>query len=222
MEITWVFGISTIIATLLGPILAVQAQKYVELSRARHGHKTWVFQTLMATRGAVISPDHVRALNMIDVVFYGKKVLGFERRTRTETVVLDCWHEYLDHLTRSIDEHNFVRWGERREDLLVRLLEAMAADVGYRFDRVQLKNGGYSPQAHGNLEQEQTRLRSLAIQVLSGEQPVKMHVESLPIDPAFAQAQQDLHIKLNEALNGKGALSVTIHPASDQTSAPPK
>ncbi|MDH1007405.1 hypothetical protein N5J43_00730 [Pseudomonas nicosulfuronedens] len=220
MENTWVFAISTIIATLLGPILAVQAQKYVERSRARRDHKTWVFQTLMATRGAVLSPDHVRALNMIDVVFYGKKVFGFERRSRAETVILDCWHEYLDHLNGSIDEHNYARWGERREELLVRLLEAIAADVGYRFDRVQLKNGGYSPQAHGNLEQEQARLRSLAIQVLSGEQPVKMHVESLPIDPAFAQAQQDLQIKLNDALNGKGALSVTIQQTHDQAPAP--
>jgi hypothetical protein len=57
-------------ATLLGPILAVQAQKWLERWRDYRNRKMWVFQTLMATRAARLEAEHVRALNMIDLVFY--------------------------------------------------------------------------------------------------------------------------------------------------------
>ena len=39
-------------ATILGPILAVQAQKAIERFRERRGRKLWVFHTLMGTRAA--------------------------------------------------------------------------------------------------------------------------------------------------------------------------
>jgi cytochrome bd-type quinol oxidase subunit 1 len=63
-------------STLLGPILAVQAQKWVEVFRERRGRKLWVVQQLMATRAARVSAEHVQALNMIDLVFYGVCVDG--------------------------------------------------------------------------------------------------------------------------------------------------
>jgi hypothetical protein len=60
---------SIIGATILGPILAVQAQKWVEIIRERRGRKLWIFHTLMATRAARTSTEHVQALNMIDLIF---------------------------------------------------------------------------------------------------------------------------------------------------------
>ena len=62
----------TIIAILLAPVFAVQVQKWVEHLRERRGKKLGVFQALMATRGARLSPEHVRALNMIDLEFSGE------------------------------------------------------------------------------------------------------------------------------------------------------
>ena len=59
----------TILAVILGPILAVQAQKAIERWRERRNRKLWVFKTLMATRGSRLSPNHVQALNMIDLEF---------------------------------------------------------------------------------------------------------------------------------------------------------
>ncbi|MBG1249207.1 hypothetical protein F4W02_18855 [Burkholderia pseudomallei] len=66
----------TVAATVAGPILAVQAQKWVERARASAQRRDWIFGTLMATRQDRVSMEHVRALNMIDLAFYGTRVLG--------------------------------------------------------------------------------------------------------------------------------------------------
>ena len=56
-----------IIAVLLAPVVAVQVQKWLELFREDRARKLWIFKTLMATRAATVSPEHVQALNMIDL-----------------------------------------------------------------------------------------------------------------------------------------------------------
>ena len=83
-----------VLATIAGPILAVQAQKAVEALRERRGRKERVFAQLMATRAARLSAEHVQALNTIDLVFFGSSVLGIRRRSRGEQAVLDAWKEY--------------------------------------------------------------------------------------------------------------------------------
>ena len=158
-----------IAATMLGPILAVQAQKAVEALRERRNHKTWVFGQLIATRAARVSPDHVRALNMIDLVFYGRRILGVMRRTKDEQRVLEAWKEYHDHLHTKVDQDNLALWSAGGDELFTNVLFAIASDLGLRFDRVQLKRGAYSPVAHGDLENEQTVLRRAAIRALAGE-----------------------------------------------------
>lgn len=169
-----------ICATILGPILAVQAQKAIERARERRGRKAWLFQTLMATRAARVSMEHVQALNMIDLVFYGTQLLGVNRRSRAEKTVLDAWKEYLDHLNTRVEDKDLSVWTSRGEDLFVNLLFAISQDVHFSFDRVQLKKGVYSPVAHGDLEFEQTANRRLLLQVLSGQKPLKMEITNIP------------------------------------------
>lgn len=205
-------NISIITATLLGPILAIQAQKAVERARDRHNRKSWLFHNLMATRAARVSADHVQALNMIDLVFYGRRILGIHRRSKTETAVLDAWHEYLDHLNTKFEKENLSLWGAKGDELFVNLLFALAVDVGYRFDRVQLKKGAYSPIAHGELELEQQQVRKLAIDLLSGAHPLKMEVTGIPIHEEALKSQLELQAKLVAALEGRGRLSVEVVP----------
>jgi hypothetical protein len=98
-------------ATIAGPVLAVQAQKWIERFRERRGRKLWVFQQLLATRAARLSADHVQALNMIDLVFYGSYFFGIHRRSKGEQAVIDAWREYLDQLgTRAADAAAFSVW----------------------------------------------------------------------------------------------------------------
>lgn len=59
-----------VIATLIGPLFAVQVSQFLERKRRQHDERLHVFKTLMATRAAGLDPRHVEALNQIDVVFY--------------------------------------------------------------------------------------------------------------------------------------------------------
>jgi hypothetical protein len=197
-------------ATLLGPILAVQAQKAIERARERRSRKTWVFQTLMATRAARISTEHVKALNMIDLVFYGRRVLGILRRSKAEQSIIDAWHEYLDHLNTKYDDKTFELWNAKGEELFVNLLFAAATAVGFKFDRVQLKKGAYSPVAHGNLEFEQQLIRKMTLGLLSGETALKMDVSSFPMNQEVLDKQIGLQNKMLDAFEGRGALTIDI------------
>ena len=91
-------------AILCGPVLAVQAQKWIEVAREKRNRRLNVFKRLMATRGALLSPAHVEALNMIDLEFAG--------RGRKNETVKTRWKEYLDHLCSLPDDP------EQRQQLL--------------------------------------------------------------------------------------------------------
>ncbi|NBB60002.1 hypothetical protein GVN18_12020 [Pseudomonas sp. ODNR1LW] len=215
MDANWIFGIGTIVATLFGPILAVQAQKYLERVSESRNQKNWIFSTLMATRAARLSPDHVRALNMIDLAFNGGRS---NRRKATETDVLDTWRDYLEHLTLTVNEGNAERWGEKQQELLVLLLSAMATDLNLRYDRVLLRNGAYIPKGHTDLELDQQRLRHFAIGVLSGQQPISMNVVGFPFSEEMTNSQLKLQDGLSAVLAGQGHLKIRIEPASSEES----
>ena len=66
----------TILAIIAGPILAVQAQKIIEGVKERKERKIRLFHTLMETRAARLSGQHVSALNMIDLEFMANCISG--------------------------------------------------------------------------------------------------------------------------------------------------
>jgi hypothetical protein len=140
-------------AVILGPILAVQAQKWIEEWKQAKGRKLSVFKILMATRGTPVSPRHVEALNVID--------LEFSDRKPKEKAVLEAWKVYHSHLydvPRDYADPAYQSkqevWDAGRKECLVNLLFAMSQALGYSFDEVQLKKGAYVPQAHADLETE--------------------------------------------------------------------
>jgi hypothetical protein len=191
-----------VLATLTGPILAVQAQKAVEALRDRRARKERVFAQLMATRAARLSPEHVQALNMIDIVFYGSSLFGVRRRSKQEQVVLDAWKEYHDNLSEGDnwpEAQQQAHWA-KREELFLNLLYAVAQDVGFSFDRVQLKRGAYTPVAHEELELEQRALRRALIGSFSGESPLKMEVMRMPVNEQLVAEYRENVARIATAL----------------------
>lgn len=159
-----------ILATLSGPIIAVQVTRYLDDKKEERGRKLAIFKTLMATRAYTVSNAHVEALNRID--------LEFSSKIDSEREVISKWKEYLDLLgDKSI---SVEQWGMRRIDLLVELLSAMGKSLGYKFDKVHIKNATYSPLAHGKLEEEQQAIRTKTIEVLEGTRSLSIKVESSP------------------------------------------
>lgn len=198
-------------ATVLGPILAVQAQKAVEAFRERRQRKTLLFEQLMATRAARLSPEHVRALNMIDLVFYGERTFGLSRRSSKEQRILDAWKEYLDHLNNKTSDDQLALWGAQSDELFTNILFAISQDLGYTFDRVQLKRGAYSPIAHGEIEAEQTELRKATLSLVTGQHALKMNVVGFPIDQEALEANKAAIQNVGKALES-GVLHVEIVP----------
>jgi hypothetical protein len=158
-----------IFAVLLGPIVAVRLTRYLDDRKEMRERKLWIFKTLMATRAYTLSPLHVEALNRID--------LEFEVRKKNEKQVLDTWKQYLDLLgSRDLSPE---QWNLRRTDLLVELLNHMGKCVGYDFDKTQIKNGTYSPVAHGRIEEQQEAIRQGIVDLMEGRRVIPMFVTNL-------------------------------------------
>ena len=166
----------TIIAVLAGPVLAVQAQKFIERRGAKKQRKIQIFKTLMGTRGTVLSPLHVEALNLIDV--------EFTDRNSTDRRVLNAWALYRDHLARKTDDRydpqSVSAWFDKSQELLTRLLYEMGQALGYQFDEVHIKRGAYVPQAHFFIEEEQNFIRRELVRILKGETAFPMKVTDFP------------------------------------------
>jgi len=176
-----------IAAVLCGPVLAVQAQKWIEIAREKRSRRLNVFKRLMATRGAQLSLGHVEALNMIDLEFAG--------RGKKDETVRTSWKVYLDHLCSLPDDpeqqqQQLPTWTQRKDDLLAELLCEMGSAVGYKFDRVQVLRGIYAPRGHANFELETQLLRRFLIELLAGQRTLPLDVRSLPVLPSEQQHER--------------------------------
>ena len=172
---TWMM----IAAVLFAPLIAVQVQKWLEHYRETRGRKMWVFQVLMATRNARLLPEHVRALNMIDLEFSGIRLFGKREPSLSEKKVLTAWKVYREHLNTPFDRISTEAtgaWQRGVEDLFLKLLVAMGEALGYSYDAVDLKRGAYTPEAFGLLETEQWFFKNFLLEVAMGKRAIPMEL----------------------------------------------
>ncbi|MGA2330778.1 MAG: DUF6680 family protein [Syntrophales bacterium] len=109
--------IINLFALLFSPLIAVLVSVFLQSKQAKNGEKKVIFSTLIATRHSPINDQTVRALNMIDVVFYKNKNV---RR---------LWREYYDmlHNTGLNNELGY----KTRQTKNLELITEMAKDLGY-------------------------------------------------------------------------------------------
>lgn len=176
--------IIAITATLISPLLAVQSQKFIERYSKVKQLKIEIFKQLMSTRSpnARLSSNHVNALNMIDLAFYGKIKKGKANRSKTEDLVISAWKLYFTHLNTPYPENDTLGaiWNQTSNNLFIDLLSEMAKDIGYNFERVQLQTPNYLPIAHGTLENDQLKIRKGMASIFSGENALKMEIINIP------------------------------------------
>ena len=182
--------LAIIFATLVGPVLAVQAQKWLEGSRAIKERRLGIFRVLMATRASHLSPAHVEALNAVPVEFYGsgKKLKQIN----------DAWKLYFDH--HVTDAPASEVWMQKRLDLFIDLLHLLSVFLGYSFSRAQLARDIYSPRAHGELETEQNIIRRGLVALFKGEIALPMAVTEFPATEPTPEVQAIL-LKLAADMN---------------------
>lgn len=160
-----------ILATIIGPVVAVQAQKWIERSRERSNRRENVFHTLMATRATALSQDHVRALNSVPLAYQGSDT--------ATTKVRNAWRSYIHNLSvdvRGYDENQLTVHYAKRGDLFVDLLAAMADERKFTYDRVALATEAYHPHGAGMAEYEQELVRKLLLAVLEGKSSLRILV----------------------------------------------
>jgi hypothetical protein len=154
----------------------------------------------MATRATAISPDHVQALNLIDLEFQGKR---YQK-------VREAWKVYLDHLGNAPQgEGDDVQarlqvWNDKIADYLTELLSEMGKQLGYDFDPVHIKKGTYLPKGHTNLETELTLVRRGLIKLLYGDANLKMDIESLPVDQEALDTHKRMMAEIIRAIEERG------------------
>lgn len=149
----------TLFAILLSPLIAVQATAWLQRRRNDRDRRMHIFRTLMGTRAAGLDPNHVAALNMIDVEFYGK-----DRKSRA---VVEACRVYLEHHNRG--NVAAEAWGDKRVDLLLDLLQKMGESLGYEMDRVSIRNTSYFPRGYGDQEYESRMIRKYFLDLLEGK-----------------------------------------------------
>jgi Family of unknown function (DUF6680) len=185
----------TILAILLGPVVALGLQRFIERRREQQRRKHFVFRELMITRGTRLSPRHVEALNAIEV--------EFDAKDRSERKVINALKEYFDVLNERADEEpQQLALYQRRDERFIELLYELSNCLGYRFDRVSLKRNIYTPVGHGEVEDELRLIRKGIVDLLSaktglnvrtwlmaGPHPYPVQMINQPIPPAQVQVE---------------------------------
>ena len=197
----WAFKVSDLAivgATIAGPILAVQAQKWLERGRAIQDRRVAIFRALMATRAARLAPAHVEAINAVPVEFYGSK-------PKLKAIV-DDWHAYLDILASR--ELTGEVLAVQRQKAFLDMLHKMSTYLGYGFSRSELEKDVYYPEGHKLIEDDAETIRRGFAALLKGEIALPMAVKEFPYDEDAGAEQEAMRKLLSEWLSGQRAVKV--------------
>ncbi|MGC2659931.1 MAG: DUF6680 family protein [Bryobacteraceae bacterium] len=147
-----------VFATLAGPILAVYVTRRIDRDKQVRDRQLNVFRSLMGSRRAHLSAERVRALNMVEIEFYGIKP------------VEAAYRDVMSHvnLPRPLPQ----TWAEDQRKRLTKLLSEMAKVLGYELQQLDVLDGGYYPQGFADIETEQQEVRRALIEVMSGRRPL--------------------------------------------------
>ncbi len=160
MKDYYVLEFLTILAILFAPLVALRVSVRLDEGKEIKKRKLDIFRTLMATRGAPLSPNHIDALNKILIDFYEDKE------------VVDSWKIYRDHLNyvdaggqKPGDEKEWKVWSEKKYELLVDILDRMASALDYNISKLDIKKEQYQPQAYADIENELLVIRKGLVKI---------------------------------------------------------
>jgi hypothetical protein len=206
MSIDW----SIVLATLAGPVLAVQAQKWIERASDNRRRRREIFHTLMTNRATRLSDPYIQALNRIDFEF-GQK--GW--RNGRDKAVINSWRALFGELSHApaIDDATAnAAWNRSCEDRLVDLLSAMSASLGYSYSPEELRRGIYYPKGRVELEQHRFAILQGLRAIMDGKVSLPMRVTEAPASPEAAELQKRLTQRMVSAYDEDGALKVRMQP----------
>lgn len=166
----------TIAAIIIGPIVAVLITRWLDDRRERSKRRMDIFRTLMRTRRATMSADHVGALNLVEIEFNNEKL------------IIKAWTDLFVHLGSNHSRHfsesiensmkddekrrREVMFDERifkeRQSFLAKLLHAMARKLNFRIEQLEIFEGGYIPQGWVDADLELRVARKFVVDLYFG------------------------------------------------------
>ncbi len=175
--------IVTVIALLLGPVLAIQSQKWLERNAERRAKQLRIFRVLMATRSTPVTLEHAKALNLIDI--------DFSTKQEKEKSVIDTWQILQLHLNTGypnydIDkdkpeyQHALNTAINKSREYLENLLDEMSKCLGYDFERIIIKRDSYYSLSQADKDNDDFLIRKGLRQVLYGLTSVSVNVKDSP------------------------------------------
>ena len=214
-DYTWKFtDILIIFATIIGPILAVQAQKAIERFTDDRSRKEKIFYAIMSTRMSRLNIDHILALNSIPLVFGNSVFLNRRRTSRSEQRVLEAWDSYQDVLNTRVaelTEPHFTNWVQRRDDEFNNLLLKMSESLGFHFNKLQITKGAYAPIAQANLEKNQQDIVEGLAKLFRNEYSLPLTINSISQDEDAVALQKKTQEALFQALIVNGVPIKLMH-----------
>jgi hypothetical protein len=162
-------AVLVILATVLGPVIAVWITRKIDADRAKTARKLDVFRAMMRNRRMHLSPHYVNAFNLIEVEFQGVEP------------VEQAFKGVFAHMSAQAGQPD---WFDKFRRLTTRLLYAMGKNLGYEMEQLDVLEGGYNPTAFGQLEEEQATFRRLIIEVLQGKRSLPIYQGPGPTPPS--------------------------------------
>jgi len=171
---TW-FDWITVAALVLGPVLALFAQRGLDLLRERKKKRLDIYLTVMSMRALWIHPDSLKAHNLIDTIFDAKG----------DKPIRDAWSAVIAHVTtrRPQDDEGAARWDSRLVDLRVDLYQVMGKAVGYNHTVDYIKTQIYAPEYHATAEMEWLQIRKQLAKAITDHGIKVVVTESAPLAP---------------------------------------
>lgn len=152
------------------PVRAVEVTRKIDEERFQQARRMDVFRTLMRTRRTRLTPEHVGALNLVEIEFHDEKV------------VIDAWRKYWVHLGRvtPLSENEMEPFFRERDGLLTKLLHAIAKSLYFNIEQLDIFEGGYVPQGWMDNERIIKDLQFLLLEVLSGKRGIPVVQSHIP------------------------------------------
>jgi hypothetical protein len=152
--------IATIVAIVYGPIKAVAITRAADEEREKKRRKYDILHILMRSRAYAIHADHVAALNLVQLEFYGSQTVD------------QAFRRYMENLSTKVpepsDDSARERFLDERQDRFYTLVQEMALVLGFNFDRADLKRLSYSPQGLQDAEAQAQGIRARTLELLDG------------------------------------------------------
>lgn len=159
---TW----AVMFATVSGPLTAVLITIWLQRRAQKYDRRLDVFRAMMRSRRAMITPEWVGALNLVQVEF------------SDERDVMDAFTRLLDRYSDPAFQGTDAQRQTANDNIDVaaaELLQKMATVLGINLRGADLRRA-YLPQGWNSDDQELRRLRFGVFQLLSGQRAIKVEV----------------------------------------------